>query len=167
MISVGADYRVTSFTTQQEDVAEKALILFDSPVYDNHYQRANAGAFAELLLPINKQWEATVSGRFDHIGAVKDEAAGQGRGRQRQRRHLQSLDQVLGRQEPDAACRLRHRLPRRQHAGNRWPAGRVRRHRRHLQLPADAANGLGGHPLAKYCEAGRGQFEVFKAAIRT
>ncbi|HEX5342788.1 MAG TPA: TonB-dependent receptor [Duganella sp.] len=162
MISVGADYRVSSFTTQQEDVAEKALILFDSPVYDNHYQRANAGAFAELLLPINKQWEATVSGRFDNIGAVKDELLGKDVGD----------SASAGTYKVSTKYSAAKNLMLRGSYGTGFRAASMQEIAGPLEefgvtggtynCPLTAANGLGGHPLAKYCEAGRGQFEVFQ-----
>jgi iron complex outermembrane receptor protein len=162
MISVGADYRVTSFKTDQEDVAEKALILFDSPVYDNHYERQNSGAFAELLLPISKKWEATLSGRFDNIGAVKDK--------------------ILGREIGDSASAGTYKIATKYSAaknlmlraatGTGFRAASMQEIAGPLEefgvtggtynCPLTAANGLGGHPLAKYCESGRSQFEVFQ-----
>ncbi|MYM65648.1 TonB-dependent receptor [Pseudoduganella sp. FT55W] len=163
MISVGADYRVTSFKTDQEDVAEKALILFDSPVYDNHYERANTGAFAELLLPISKKWEATVSGRFDNIGAVKDK--------------------ILGREIGDSASAGTYKVSTKYSAaknlmlraatGTGFRAASMQEIAGPLEefgvtggsysCPLTAANGMAGHPLAKYCATpSRGQFEVFQ-----
>ena len=162
MVSVGADYRVTSFSTDQQDVAKKALILFDSPVYDNHYERANAGAFAELLLPINKQWEVTASGRFDNIGAVKDKLAG----------HDVGDSASAGTYKVSTKYSAAKNLMLRAATGTGFRAASMQEIAGPLEefgvtggtynCPLTAANGLAGHPLAKYCEASRGQFEVFQ-----
>jgi iron complex outermembrane receptor protein len=155
MISIGADYRVTSFTTEQEDVAEKALILFDSAVYDNHYQRANSGAFAELLLPINKQWEATVSGRFDNIGAVKDKLLGKDVG------DSASAGTYKISTKYSAAKNLMLRAA----TGTGFRAASMQEIAGPLEefgVTGGTYNCPLGHPLAKYCESGRGQFEAFQ-----
>nr|WP_315255627.1 TonB-dependent receptor [uncultured Duganella sp.] len=162
MISVGADYRRTSFKTDQEDVAEKALILFDSAVYDNSYQRDNAGAFTEVLLPINKQWEVTASGRFDHIGAVKDKLAGKDVGD----------SASAGTYKLSTKYTVNRDLMLRAATGSGFRAASMTEIAGPLEefgvtggtynCPLTAANGLGGHPLAGYCESGRGQFEVFQ-----
>jgi iron complex outermembrane receptor protein len=162
IVSVGADYRRTSFKTDQEDVAEKALILFDSPVYDNSYQRDNAGAFAEMLLPISKRWEVTASGRFDHIGAVKDQLAGKDVG----------SSASAGTYKLSTKFTVNRDLMLRAATGSGFRAASMTEIAGPLEefgvtggtynCPLTAANGLGGHPLAKYCESGRGQFEVFQ-----
>jgi len=162
IISVGTDYRRTSFRTEQEDVAEKALILFDSPVYDNSYERDNAGAFAEMLLPISKKWEITASGRFDHIGAVKDKLAGKDVGD----------SASAGTYKLSTKFTVNRDLMLRAATGSGFRAASMTEIAGPLEefgvtggtynCPLTAANGLAGHPLARYCESGRGQFEVFQ-----
>ena len=76
MLGVGADYRNTSYKVQQADVAKQAQILFDNAQVDSEYARDNAGAYAELMLPISKKLEMTGSLRYDQIGAIDDKLTG-------------------------------------------------------------------------------------------
>ncbi|MFS2006954.1 TonB-dependent receptor [Duganella sp. CT11-25] len=162
MIGVGVDYRVTSFKTNQEDVASKAQILFDSPVFDNSYERANGGAYAELMMPISKKLEVTASGRYDTIGAVKDKLAG----------HDVGDSASAGTYKVSAKYAAARNLMLRAATGSGFRAASMTEIAGPLEefgvtggtynCPLTAANGLAGHPLAKYCESGRGQFEVFQ-----
>ncbi|WUR14503.1 TonB-dependent receptor [[Empedobacter] haloabium] len=77
MLGVGVDYRNTAYTMAQEDVALNAALLGDGGAVDSGYERDNAGAYAELMMPVSKQLELTGSVRYDQIGAVKDRLSGQ------------------------------------------------------------------------------------------
>ncbi len=76
MLGVGVDYRNTAFTMAQEDVARSAAILNDGGAVDSGYERDNAGAYAELMMPVSKQLELTASARYDQIGAIEDKLTG-------------------------------------------------------------------------------------------
>jgi len=77
MLGVGVDYRNTSYTMAQEDVAKNALLLGDGGGIDSGFERDNAGAYAELMMPVTKQLELTGSLRYDQIGAIDDKLTGQ------------------------------------------------------------------------------------------
>ncbi len=77
MLGVGVDFRNTSFTIKQEDVAKNASILYEAAGVDSGYQRDNAGAYAELMMPVSKKLEVTGSVRYDQISAVEDKLTGQ------------------------------------------------------------------------------------------
>lgn len=77
MLGVGVDYRNTSFTTANEDVARNAELLGDGGAVDSGFERDNTGAYAELMMPVSKQLELTASARYDQIGGVKDKLTGQ------------------------------------------------------------------------------------------
>ena len=162
MLGVGVDYRSTAFKLNQADVAKQALILFDNPQVDSNYERANAGAYAELMLPVSKQLELTTSLRYDDIGAVKNNLTGQ----------------KMGSSESAATYKLSAKYAAARNVMFRGALGTGFRAASMSEIagpledfgvtggtyacPLTAANGLGNHPLAKYCESGRGQFEVFQ-----
>ena len=76
IISAGADLRQTGFKVTNSDVADNGLILFDDPQPAFDLSRNNVGAYAELLLPITSDVEATASARYDSDAGVKDKAIG-------------------------------------------------------------------------------------------
>lgn len=76
MLGVGVDYRDTNFHMDSEKVAENAEILYEGGAVDSGYHRANAGAYAELMMPVTKSLEVTASARYDRIGATKDNNGG-------------------------------------------------------------------------------------------
>jgi iron complex outermembrane receptor protein len=76
MLGVGVDYRDTNYHMDYETVAENAEILTESGGVDSGYHRANAGAYAELMMPLTKALEVTASARYDRIGATKDNNGG-------------------------------------------------------------------------------------------
>jgi iron complex outermembrane receptor protein len=76
MLGVGVDYRDTNYHVDAEKVAEDIEILYDGGAVDSGYHRANAGAYAELMMPVTKSLEVTASARYDRIGAVKDNNGG-------------------------------------------------------------------------------------------
>ncbi|WBS04154.1 TonB-dependent receptor [Pseudoduganella sp. SL102] len=76
MLGVGVDYRDTNYHMAYEKVAANAEILTESGGVDSGYHRANAGAYAELMMPLTKALEMTASARYDRIGAVKDNVGG-------------------------------------------------------------------------------------------
>ncbi|MBJ7313948.1 TonB-dependent receptor plug domain-containing protein [Rugamonas sp. CCM 8940] len=160
MLGVGADYRRNSFKTEQADVAKQAGILFDSAQADNSYQRSNAGAYAELILPLSKKLEITTSLRYDSIGAVDNQLSGQRIGQ----------TQSAGTYKVSAKYAPASKLMLRAATGTGFRAASMSEIAGPLEdfgvtggtyaCPLTAANGMAGHPLAKYCEAGRSQFEM-------
>jgi iron complex outermembrane receptor protein len=162
MLGLGADYRNTGFKMQQADVAKQALILFDSAQVDSNYERNNGGAYAELVMPISKQLEVTSSVRYDDIGAVKNNLSGQSVG----------SSQSAGTYKLSAKYAPAKNLLFRGAVGSGFRTASMSEIAGPLEdfgvtggtyaCPLTAANGLANHPLAKYCESGRVQFEAFQ-----
>lgn len=163
MLGIGADYRNTSYKVQQADVAKQAQILFDNQQVDSEYARDNAGAYAELMLPISKKLEMTGSLRYDQIGAIDDKLTGKTVGK----KENATTWKVSGKYS--AAKNLMFRAA----AGTGFRAASMQEIAGPLedwgvtggnyQCPLTAANGMGGHPLASYCSGvGRQQFEAFQ-----
>lgn len=163
MLGVGADYRNTSYKVQQADVAKQAQILFDNAQVDSEYARDNAGAYAELMLPISKKLEMTGSLRYDQIGAIDDKLTGKTVGK----KENATTWKVSGKYS--ATKNLMFRAA----AGTGFRAASMQEIAGPLedwgvtggnyQCPLTAANGMGGHPLANYCEGVvRQQFEAFQ-----
>ncbi|TWI65494.1 iron complex outermembrane receptor protein [Pseudoduganella lurida] len=160
MLGVGVDYRDTNYQVANEDVAKNAEILYESPSIDSGYHRANAGAYAELMMPITKQLEVTASARYDRIGATKDNVGGASYGQTESANtwklsgkysatknlmfraaagtgfRVSTMQQIAGMQEDWGVT-----------GGN-------------YNCPLAGTN----HPLASYCNGvGRQQFEAFRA----
>ncbi|WP_198043794.1 TonB-dependent receptor [Janthinobacterium sp. 1_2014MBL_MicDiv] len=163
MLGIGADYRNTSYKVQQANVAKQAQILFDNPQVDSEYARDNAGAYAELMLPISKKLEMTGSLRYDQIGAIDDKLTGKTVGK----KENATTWKVSGKYS--AAKNLMFRAA----AGTGFRAASMQEIAGPLedwgvtggnyQCPLTAANGMAGHPLASYCSGvGRQQFEAFQ-----
>jgi iron complex outermembrane receptor protein len=163
MLGVGADYRNTSFKVQQADVAKQAQILFDNAQVDSEYARDNAGAYAELMLPISKKLEMTGSLRYDQIGAIDDKLTGKTVGK----KENATTWKVSGKYSATKNVMFRAA------AGTGFRAASMQEIAGPLedwgvtggnyQCPLTAANGMGGHPLASYCSGvGRQQFEAFQ-----
>ena len=163
MLGVGADYRNTSYKVQQADVAKQAQILFDNAQVDSEYARDNAGAYAELMLPISKKLEVTGSLRYDQISAIDDKLTGKTVGK----KENATTWKISGKYS--ATKNLMFRAA----AGTGFRAASMQEIAGPLedwgvtggnyQCPLTAANGMGGHPLAGYCSGvGRQQFEAFQ-----
>jgi iron complex outermembrane receptor protein len=163
MLGVGADYRNTSYKVQQADVARQAQILFDNAQVDSEYARDNAGAYAELMLPISKKLEMTGSLRYDQIGAIDDKLTGKTVGK----KENATTWKVSGKYSATKNLMLRAA------AGTGFRAASMQEIAGPLedwgvtggnyQCPLTAANGMGGHPLASYCDGVvRQQFEAFQ-----
>ena len=163
MLGVGADYRNTSYKVRQADVAREAQILFDNPQVDSDYSRDNAGAYAELMMPVTKKLELTGSVRYDQISAVDNKLTGN----------------KVGKTEDAATWKISGKysatrnLMFRAAAGTGFRAASMQEIAGPLedwgvtggnyQCPLTAANGMAGHPLAGYCNnVGRQQFEAFQ-----
>ncbi|PHV26503.1 TonB-dependent receptor [Janthinobacterium sp. BJB426] len=163
MLGVGADYRNTSYKVQQADVAKQAQILFDNAQVDSEYARDNAGAYAELMLPISKKLEMTGSLRYDQIGAIDNKLTGKTVGK----KENATTWKISGKYSATKSLMFRAA------AGTGFRAASMQEIAGPLedwgvtggnyQCPLTAANGMGGHPLANYCEGVvRQQFEAFQ-----
>jgi iron complex outermembrane receptor protein len=163
MLGVGADFRNTAFRIDQADVAKHAQILFDNAQVDSNYERNNAGAYAELVMPFTRKLEATTSVRYDQIGAIDNNLTGA----------------KVGSKENAATWKVSAKysaaknLMLRAAAGTGFRAASMTEIAGPLedwgvtggnyQCPLTAANGMGGHPLASYCNGvQRQQFEAFQ-----
>ncbi|WP_180279076.1 TonB-dependent receptor [Janthinobacterium sp. BJB304] len=163
MLGVGADYRNTSYKVKQADVARQAQILFDNVQVDSEYARDNAGAYAELMMPISKKLEMTGSLRYDQIGSIDDKLTGKTVGK----KENATTWKVSGKYSATKSLMFRAA------AGTGFRAASMQEIAGPLedwgvtggnyQCPLTAANGMGGHPLAGYCSGvGRQQFEAFQ-----
>ncbi|WP_162995553.1 MULTISPECIES: TonB-dependent receptor [Janthinobacterium] len=163
MLGVGADYRNTSYKVKQADVARQAQILFDNAQVDSEYARDNAGAYAELMMPISKKLEMTGSLRYDQIGSIDDKLTGKTVGK----KENATTWKVSGKYSATKSLMFRAA------AGTGFRAASMQEIAGPLedwgvtggnyQCPLTAANGMGGHPLAGYCSGvGRQQFEAFQ-----
>ncbi|MCC7641670.1 MULTISPECIES: TonB-dependent receptor [unclassified Janthinobacterium] len=163
MLGVGADFRNTSYKVKQADVARQAQILFDNAQVDSEYARDNAGAYAELMMPISKKLEMTGSLRYDQIGAIDDKLTGKTVGK----KENATTWKISGKYSATKSLMFRAA------AGTGFRAASMQEIAGPLedwgvtggnyQCPLTAANGMGGHPLASYCSGvGRQQFEAFQ-----
>lgn len=163
MLGVGADFRNTSYKVQQANVAKQAQILFDNAQVDSEYARDNAGAYAELMMPISKKLEMTGSLRYDQIGAIDDKLTGKTVGK----KENATTWKISGKYSATKSLMFRAA------AGTGFRAASMQEIAGPLedwgvtggnyQCPLTAANGMGGHPLASYCSGvGRQQFEAFQ-----
>jgi iron complex outermembrane receptor protein len=164
LLGVGADFRNTSFKVNQADVAKQGKILFDNPQVDSDYDRDNAGAYAELLMPITKKLELTSSIRYDQIGDISDNLSGKTLG------HTENATTWKVSAKYAAAKNLMLRAA----AGTGFRAASMQEIAGpkedfgvtggNYQCPLTAANGTANHPLAAYCNGvGRQQFEAFQS----
>ncbi len=71
-LGVGADFRTTSYSEIGNPAVSHSEILFDSDQPSFDYSRKNAGAYAEMLLPVIKNLDITGSLRYDTIGKIDD-----------------------------------------------------------------------------------------------
>ena len=160
-IGVGADYRTTSYTQKANPAVANAEILFDDPQPEFDMKRANSGAFAELLMPVNKQLEVTTSLRYDTVSKITDSLNGVVTGNDQSA----STYKVSARFQPQKSMLFRGAY------GTGFKAASM------LEIaqpktdfgvtggsyvcPLNAANGLANHPLAQYCDSAKGQLEEF------
>lgn len=160
-LGIGGDYRTTRFTQTANKSVANAEILFDDPQPEYDMERKNYGAYAELLMPFSKKFELTTSLRYDTIGGVED-------GMKRAKvgtENSASTYKVSGRYQPATNLLFRAAY------GTGFKAATMQQIAQGQDdfgvtggtyaCPLSAANGLGGHPLAQYCD-GKNQYEVFK-----
>ncbi len=160
MLGVGVDYRDTNFHMDSEKVAENVEILYDGGAVDSGYHRANAGAYAELMMPVTKKLEVTASARYDRIGATKDNNGGK----------------TYGDTESASTWKLSGKFSATSNLMFRAAAGtgfRVANMQQIAGVQEDWGVTAGtyqcpltgtGHPLASYCNGvNRTQFEAFRS----
>lgn len=71
-LALGADFRKTSYAVVADKRVANAEILFDDPQPEYDVSRKNAGAFAEIALPVTKQLELSGAARYDTVSGVTD-----------------------------------------------------------------------------------------------
>ncbi len=71
-LGVGADFRTTSYSETPNPAVSHSEILFDDDQPSFDFRRHNAGAYAELLVPVIKDLEVTGSVRYDQISKLTD-----------------------------------------------------------------------------------------------
>jgi iron complex outermembrane receptor protein len=161
MLGVGADYRRTKFSLVAAEGVKNAEILFDDPQPEYGLKRSNAGAYAELLMPIMKDLEVTGSLRYDTVSAIDDSKIGQTVGTAE---HANTY-KISTRYQPTKSLLFRGAI------GTGFKSPSMLEIAQPLndfgvtggtyECPLSAANGLASHPLAQYCD-GKNQYEVFK-----
>lgn len=72
-VAAGADVSKTKYNKTVSSVAANAELLFESPADSFGFSRNNAGVFAEVLLPVSKQWEVTGAVRHDQVGKLSND----------------------------------------------------------------------------------------------
>jgi iron complex outermembrane receptor protein len=72
IISLGADWRETSYKLTANDEVANGEILFDDPQAEYDWKRQNTGAFVEAVFPVTKELEFGGSLRYDQISGVED-----------------------------------------------------------------------------------------------
>lgn len=76
MLGTGVDLRDYKYTRTIADANAKEQILFLGKDDPYALKRSNFGAFAEIVMPLTKQFEVTGAARFDQIGKVTNEMSG-------------------------------------------------------------------------------------------
>lgn len=76
MLGIGADARSTHFKLKANPAVANAEILFDDPQSESDMRRKSAGAFAELVMPFTRSFEATAAARYDTVGGVENAKVG-------------------------------------------------------------------------------------------
>ena len=160
-IGVGADYRTTSYTQKANPAVANAEILFDDPQPEFDMKRANSGAFAELLMPVNKQLEVTTSLRYDTVSKITDSLNGvvtgndQSASTYKVSARFQAQKSMLFRGAYGTGFKAASMLEIAQPKTDFGVTGGS------YVCPLNAANGLANHPLAQYCDSAKGQLEEF------
>ncbi len=75
-LGLGLDARKTGYKLVANPEVNNAQILFDDPQPEYDLSRKSAGLFAELVMPVTKQFELTGSMRYDNISSVDDARRG-------------------------------------------------------------------------------------------
>lgn len=75
-LGVGFDMRKYKYSRTVADANTQEQILFLGKDDPYELQRSNYGMFAELMVPITKELEATGAVRYDSVGKVTDNASG-------------------------------------------------------------------------------------------
>lgn len=155
-LGVGADYRQTSYTATANQAVAHSEILFDDDQPEYDMKRSNAGAYAELLMPLTSQLEMTGSVRYDTISKIDDRKNGVSTGKD----SSAGTYKLSGRYQPAKNLVFRAAY------GTGFKAASM------LEIAQPLADfGVTGgtyncplaptHPLYQYCDT-RGQLEVFK-----
>ena len=163
-LGLGADYRTTKYSENGNPAVSHSEILFESDQSQFDLKRKNAGAFAEMVVPVIKNLDVTGSVRYDSIGKTTDGIS----------------KKVFGQDESAATYKLSTRFQPTKELLFRGAYGTGFRVATMKQIsqpqsdfgvtggtydcPITAKNGLGSHPLAVFCNGvGRGQLEVFES----
>jgi len=160
-LGLGADYRKTSYSERGNAAVKNAEILFDDPQAEFDFKRSNAGAFAELMMPISKQLEVTGSLRHDQVSKLDDGLNGGSIGENQSA----TTYKISARYQPTQDLLFRGAY------GTGFKAASMKQIGQPIadfgvtggtyNCPLSAANNLANHPLAQYCD-GRNQLEVFQ-----
>jgi iron complex outermembrane receptor protein len=161
-IAVGADWRETRYTQSGNPAVSHSEILFDDDQPSFDLKRNNSGLFSELVAPLTKELEVSGAIRYDRIGSVTDGIAKKTFGST----ESASTYKVSARFQPTKTMLFRAAY------GTGFKAATMQQIAQPqtdfgvtggtYTCPITAANGLGSHPLAKYCDgAGKNQFEAF------
>lgn len=160
-LGIGADYRTTSYSEKGNPAVSHSEILFDDDQAQFDFSRKNAGAFAELLVPVIKDLDVTGSVRYDTVGKITDRLNGTTVG------HDQSATtyKISTRYQPTKTLLFRAAYGTGFKAASMKEIGQPQTDfgvsGGSYNCPFTAANGLANHPLAQYCDSSKGQFEEF------
>lgn len=162
-LGVGADFRTTSYSESGNPAVSHSEILFDSDIASFAYNRKNAGAFAELLVPVIKNLDITGSVRYDSVSKIEDELNNVDVGKNQ---HATTY-KVSARFQPTKEMLFRAAY------GTGFKAASMKEIGQPLSdfgvtggtyaCPITTANGFATtHPLYQYCDGvGKNQLEVF------
>jgi len=164
-LGVGADFRTTSYSEGGNPAVSHSEILFESdqPAFD--FDRKNAGAFAELVVPVIKDLELTGSVRYDSVSKINDNLNNVSVGDDQSA----TTYKVSGRYQPTKSLLLRaaygtgFRVATMKEIGQ--PQTDFGVTGGSYACPITAANGFANtHPLFQYCDGvvGSNQLEVFQ-----
>jgi len=161
-LGIGADFRKTSYKQSGNPAVSHSEILFDDdqPAFD--YSRKNAGAFAEMVVPVIKNLDVTGSVRYDKITKITDALTGKSTGEDQSA----STYKLSARFQPTKDLMFRAAM------GTGFRVASMKEIAQpqvdfgvtggSYACPLSAANNLANHPLAKYCESSATQLEVFQ-----
>ena len=160
-LGMGADFRTTRYSTAGNPAVSHSEILFDDdqPAFD--YKRRNAGAFAELLVPVIKDLDVTGSLRYDSVSKITDNLKGADVGKDQSA----TTYKISTRYQPTKTLLFRGAYGTGFKAASMLEIGQPQTDfgvtGGSYNCPFTAANGLANHPLAQYCDSNKGQLEEF------
>lgn len=161
-LGIGADFRKTSYKQSGNPAVSHSEILFDDDQPSFDYSRKNAGAFAELMVPVIKNLEVTGSVRYDKITKIDDAISGKSTGEDQSA----STYKISAKYQPTKDLMFRAAM------GTGFRVASMKEIAQPqvdfgvtggtYACPLSAKNNLANHPLAKYCESSPTQLEVFQ-----